>query len=251
LAEQTAAIAGRSYLRTKKNWRSPAGPLHPATAVEKTSPAVNKGCAGGGGHVRLVGVHDSEQVFLVGVSQGEGEFCRSDFDRDYFSALVASKGANVVAIDQDPEVVGALWRRAAAENLTILPLVVNLARPTPAVGWRNEECPSFLDRTRGAFDTVLMLAVLHHMLVVEQIPLEAILELVAQLTSEYLLIEFVSPEDPMFRRLVRGRAELFAHLSKELFESTARRWFEIVRAEDLLATRSIYLLRKRTGDSHA
>ena len=169
----------------------------------------------------------------------------------YFSALVARSGANVVAIDQDPEVVGALWRRAASENLTILPLVVNLARPTPAIGWRNEECPSFLDRTRGVFDTVLMLAVLHHMLVVEQIPLEAILELVAQLTSEYLLIEFVTPEDPMFRRLVRGRAELFAHVNRELFESTARSWFEIVRVEDLLATRSIYLMRKRAGVSHA
>lgn len=169
----------------------------------------------------------------------------------YFSALVARNGANVVAIDQDPEVVGALWRRAAAENLTILPLVVNLARPTPAVGWRNEECPSFLDRARGVFDTVLMLAVLHHMLVVEQIPLPAILELVAQLTSEYLVTEFVTPEDPMFQRLVRGRAELFAHVNRELFESTAKCWFQIVRVEDLQATRTIYLLRKRTGDSHA
>ena len=169
----------------------------------------------------------------------------------YFSALAARNGAKVVAIDQDPGVVGALWRRAAAENLTILPLVVNLARPTPAIGWRNEECPSFLDRTCGVFDTVLMLAVLHHMLVVEQIPLAAILELVAQLTSEYLVIEFVTPEDPMFRHLVRGRTELFAHLNRELFESTARRWFEIVQVEDLLATRSIYLLRKRAGDSHA
>jgi SAM-dependent methyltransferase len=169
----------------------------------------------------------------------------------YFSALAARNGANVVAIDQDPAVVGALWRRASAENLTILPLVVNLARPTPAIGWRNEECPSFLDRARGVFDTVLMLAVLHHMLVVEQIPLAAILELAAQLTSEHLVIEFVTPEDPMFRHLVRGRAELFADLNRELFESTARRWFEIVRVENLLATRTIYLLRKRVGDSHA
>ncbi|HEV7743784.1 MAG TPA: class I SAM-dependent methyltransferase [Pyrinomonadaceae bacterium] len=169
----------------------------------------------------------------------------------YFSALAARNGAKVVAIDQDPGVVGALWRRAAAENLTILPLVVNLARPTPAIGWLNEECPSFLDRTRGVFDTVLMLAVLHHMLVVEQIPLPAILELAAELTSDYLVIEFVTPDDPMFRHLVRGRAELFAHLNRELFESTAGRWFEIVRVENLLATRFIYLLRKHAGDSHA
>jgi 2-polyprenyl-3-methyl-5-hydroxy-6-metoxy-1,4-benzoquinol methylase len=167
----------------------------------------------------------------------------------YFSALAARNGASVVAIDQDPAVVGAVWRRAAAENLAILPLVLNLARPTPAVGWRNEECPSFLDRARGEFDTVLMLAVLHHMLVVEQIPLPAILELAAELTSQYLVVEFVTPHDPMFRHLVRGRNHLYVHLTKELFESTAKRWFELVLSEDLLATRSIYLLRKRGADN--
>src|SRR5205809_162717 len=70
----------------------------------------------------------------------------------YFSGLAARHGASVVAIDQDPGVVGNLWRRASTEDLNILSLVVNLARPTPAFGWRNEECPSFLDRARGKFD---------------------------------------------------------------------------------------------------
>jgi 2-polyprenyl-3-methyl-5-hydroxy-6-metoxy-1,4-benzoquinol methylase len=164
----------------------------------------------------------------------------------YFSSLAARNGARVVAIDQDPAVVGAVWKRAAAEALDILPLVVNLARPTPAFGWRNEECPSFLDRSRGRFDAVLMLAVLHHVMVTEQIPLPAILELAAELTSRNLIIEFVAPEDPMFRHLLRGRTELFAGLTKESFEAAAGRWFEVVRVERLNQTRSLYLLRKRS-----
>ncbi len=60
-------------------------------------------------------------------------------------------------------------------HLDVLPLVVDLTRPTPAVGWRNQECASFLDRARGGFDLVLMLAVVHHMLVTERIPLEDLL----------------------------------------------------------------------------
>jgi SAM-dependent methyltransferase len=163
----------------------------------------------------------------------------------HFSLFAARGGASVVAIDQDPAVVGTVWRRAAAEDLDILALVVNLARPTPAFGWRNEECPSFLERTRGRFDWVLMLAVLHHMLVTEQVPLPAILELASELTTELLVIEFVAPEDPMFRRLVRGREELFGGLSREFFEQTSARWFEPVRAEQLSPTRRIYALRKR------
>jgi 2-polyprenyl-3-methyl-5-hydroxy-6-metoxy-1,4-benzoquinol methylase len=162
----------------------------------------------------------------------------------HFSRLAAEHGASVVAIDQDPIVVDSLWKRSAADRLEILPLVVNLARPTPAVGWRNEECASFLARTRGKFELVLMLAVLHHLLVSEQIPLPAILELAAELTSEFLIVEFVAPADPMFHSLVRGREELYRELTKEAFERLANELFTVVRSERLNDTRWIYLLRK-------
>jgi 2-polyprenyl-3-methyl-5-hydroxy-6-metoxy-1,4-benzoquinol methylase len=163
----------------------------------------------------------------------------------YFSRLAAERGASVVAIDQDEAVVDSVWKRAAADRLDVLPLVVNLARPTPAVGWRNEECPSFLDRARGKFDLVLMLAVLHHLLVSEQIPLPAILELAAELTSEFLIVEFVAPADPMFHSLVRGRDELYRELTKEAFERFANEAVAVMRSERLNDTRWIYLLRKR------
>jgi hypothetical protein len=126
--------------------------------------------------------------------------------------------------------------------------VVNLARPTPATGWRNEECPSFLDRMRGEFDAVLMLAVLHHMLVSEQIPLQAVLELAAELTSDLLIIEFISPMDPMFLHIARGRDELFEGLTQNVFEEAAIKWFDLVRAERLNQTRWLYLLHKRSSD---
>jgi SAM-dependent methyltransferase len=163
----------------------------------------------------------------------------------HFSRLAATHGASVVAIDQDPIVIDEVWARAAAEKLDILPLVVNLARPTPALGWRNEECPSFLERARGNFDLVFMLAVLHHLLVTEQIPLPEILELAAELTSQFLIIEFVTPADPMFRSLVRGREELYRELTKEYFEQFVNERFAITRSQQLNNTRWLYLLRKR------
>jgi hypothetical protein len=55
----------------------------------------------------------------------------------HFSALAAHAGASVVAIDLDPVCVGEIWQRAGDQRLNILPLVMNLARPTPALGWRN------------------------------------------------------------------------------------------------------------------
>ncbi|HYP27274.1 MAG TPA: class I SAM-dependent methyltransferase [Blastocatellia bacterium] len=164
----------------------------------------------------------------------------------HYSAMAARQGASVTSIDYDPVVVGETWRRAQAERLNVLPLVVNLTRPTPSTGWRNAECASFLDRARGSFDAVLMLAVLHHMLVSERIPLPEIIELASELTTDLLILEFVSPEDSMFRRLTRGRDHLFAGLSPEAFEDACGRKFEIVRSQHLENTsRWLYLLRKR------
>src|SRR5262249_40956898 len=85
----------------------------------------------------------------------------------HYSLIAAQMGAEVIAIDIDPVVIGELWRRCDAEKINVLPLVINLARPTPRVGWRNQECAAFLDRSRGRSDAVMMLALIHHMLVSE------------------------------------------------------------------------------------
>jgi hypothetical protein len=135
--------------------------------------------------------------------------------------------------------------------LDVLPLVVDLTRPTPSMGWRNQECDSFLERVRavdgrGGFDMVMMLAVIHHMLVSERIPLPELLSLVAELTHDYALIEFVAPADPMFTRITRGREALHADLTTGAFEAAAARHFEVVRRQEIDGLqRCLYLLRRR------
>jgi SAM-dependent methyltransferase len=164
----------------------------------------------------------------------------------YFSRMAAGGGARVVAIDQDPATVGALWREALASGLNILPLVVDLTRPSPSVGWRNGENASFLARAQGAFDLVLMLAVIHHMLVSERVPLDEILDLAVDLTTDLLIVEFVAPDDPMFQRLARGRDHLFKDLTNEVFMNACLRRFDVIRRRRLAgANRWIYLLKKR------
>jgi SAM-dependent methyltransferase len=166
----------------------------------------------------------------------------------HFSALAAQAGAEVVAVDLDAACAGAIWRRAREQKLNLLPLVVNLARPSPALGWRNGECPSFLDRATGAFDGVLMLALIHHLLVTERIPLEEILRLAYDVTNSLLVIEFVEPDDDMFRRLTRGREALHTSLNAAVFEQACAPYFEIVRSLALPGTqRRMYCLKRKGG----
>jgi SAM-dependent methyltransferase len=167
----------------------------------------------------------------------------------YLAALAARAGARVVAIDSDPVVVGEAWRGAAAEGWDVLPLVVDLTRPSPAIGWRNQECPSFLDRARqgGGFEAVFLFAVIHHMLVTERVPLPEILDLAADLTTPggHAVVEFIPPDDPLFRRLARGRDTLFADLTAATFEAAAARRFTPTMSRPVPGTgRRMYLLRK-------
>jgi len=166
----------------------------------------------------------------------------------HFSVLAGQAGAEVVAVDSDAACAGAIWRRAREKRLNILPLVVDLARPSPALGWRNGECPSFLDRATGTFDGVLMLALIHHLLVTERIPLEEILRLASELTNQLLVIEFIEPQDKMFRRLTRGRESLYASLNAAAFERACATHFEIVRSLALPdSQRRMYCLRRKGG----
>lgn len=164
----------------------------------------------------------------------------------YFSKVAARNGASVVAIDYDPAVVGKLWKQAICENLNILPLVVNLTRPSPAVGWKNEECMSFLNRAQSHFDMVLMLAVIHHMLVTERIPLSEIINLANEITTKYLIVEYIDPQDTMFKYITRGRDDLFTYFNKEYFEVECQRCFEIISQKQIEGSlRTLYFLRKK------
>jgi SAM-dependent methyltransferase len=169
-----------------------------------------------------------------------------------FSVIAAGCGASVVAIDSDPVVIGRLWESAREQQLDILPLVVDFARPTPATGWRNAECKSFMERASGAFDLVMMLAVVHHLLVTERIPLSEIVDVAAALTTSALIVEFVGVGDPMFQALLRGRDKLFADFSPASFEAAFARRFEIVRSAQVgTLNRRLYLMRKKPSRDEA
>jgi SAM-dependent methyltransferase len=164
----------------------------------------------------------------------------------FFSFIAARSGARVVAIDYDEAVVGQVYREAKKEELNVLPLVVNISRPTPRLGWCSSENPSFLDRAVGRFDLVMMLAVVHHMLVTERIPLREVIRVAAELTTKNLIIEYVPPDDKMFRRLLRGRDYLHEAVTVGNFVHAVSEFFHIVRSETLPESeRQMFLLEKK------
>jgi SAM-dependent methyltransferase len=145
-----------------------------------------------------------------------------------YSRLAADAGAEVVSIDTDLQAVDRLSTNLKGSGKNILPLCIDLAHPTPAIGWENRENASFLSRCVGHFDTVMMLAVLHHLLLRSQIPMDRIAKLCSSLTTAHLILEWVPPSDPKFHELVRGREAIYSHITESSFREAFAQYFAVV-----------------------
>src|SRR6185312_6754948 len=122
------------------------------------------------------------------------------------------------------------------------PLLADPARPSPAVGWRNREWLSLLDRAQGRFDCVMMLGLIHHLLIADQIPLSEVVALARDLTTRWAIVEWVPATDPRFAELVRGRDDLYGHLDEALFLAAIQPHFTIAAQERLKNGRALFLL---------
>jgi hypothetical protein len=159
-----------------------------------------------------------------------------------YSRIAAESGASVVAWDTDVQATDLNWQTAHRDGLAILPIVADFARPTPAVGWQNRESDSLLDRAKGRFDCVLMLGILHHLLVTDQIPLDAIFEQLRKISNRWAILEWIPKEDSQFDELCRGRQELYNHLGEEYFVQTLSKRFAVRDRNQLPNGRTLWLV---------
>jgi hypothetical protein len=161
-----------------------------------------------------------------------------------YTLLAASMAVDVVALERDPAAAERLFRHTQTSMPPVLTVNADLARPTPAVGWENTESSSLLSRLEGKFEMVMMLAVIHHLLLLEQIPLSLIVELCSRLTTAYLLVEWVPVTDLMFQSLMRGRDALYGGLSEQDLLAACSGTFTVLKRESLANGRVLFLFRK-------
>jgi SAM-dependent methyltransferase len=164
------------------------------------------------------------------------------------SRIAAETADYVVAMDADSLVVDRLYRALREEaQERILSLTVNIVDPSPALGWRGLERRPLLERGRP--DLTLALALIHHVSIAGNVPVAEFLDWLRGSTRS-LVIEFVSPEDPMARRLLaRKRPGDHPDYRADWFEQCLNERFDVVRSEPLSrhgTARTLYLARPKT-----
>ncbi len=161
-----------------------------------------------------------------------------------FSRLASQSGSFTAAWDVDPGAVELNYRRVVEQGEShLLPLVLDLTNPSPALGWANQERDSFT--TRGQPALVLALALVHHLAISNNVPLEQIARLFANL-SEHLIIEFVPKSDKKVQQLLASRQDIFNDYHQAGFETAFATMFDVVDRQPIAdSERVLYLMRTK------
>jgi len=146
-----------------------------------------------------------------------------------FSRIAASLCRQVVATDIDHVAVERLYLDENTPD-NILPLVQNVADPSPNWGWRNRERSDLQSRSQP--DLVLCLALIHHVVISANIPLEEFIDWLAGLTDK-LVIEYVSRKDDKVKTLLRNKEDKYQDYSRESLEVNLKRHFEICQKQEV------------------
>ncbi len=158
-----------------------------------------------------------------------------------FSRLAAEKGISVVSMDFEPNVIEQNYLINRKEGVTnILPLVIDLINPSPAIGWHNQERDCIFNRALP--DTVLALALVHHLAITNNLPLSMVARLFADI-GEKLIIEFIPKEDKQTQILLQNREDIFNNYNEESFELEFNKFFDIKQKTAIPdSKRSLYLM---------
>ena len=164
-----------------------------------------------------------------------------------YSRLAADCGATVLAADSDHDAVEVLYRALRERPARITPVVVDLANPSPGIGYMNRERAPFLERHQA--DCTLALALVHHLLVSANLPLAGIRDLLFETTRRDLVLEFVPTDDSMFQRLMKFRVDLFADLTLDACTRVFQQRFELLREEPIAGSKRTLLFLRRRHDA--
>ena len=161
-----------------------------------------------------------------------------------YSRMAAEHADYVLALDADHLVIDRLYEALKAEEApAILPLLADVADPSPGLGWRGRERLPLADR--AAPDLILCLALAHHIVIGRNVPLADFVDWLAEFEAE-VVVEIVDRGDPMVERLLRNRRGQAIDYSGAAARGLLERYFDIVAQEQMESgPRTLYHCRPR------
>lgn len=161
-----------------------------------------------------------------------------------FSRELSRRGVETIASDIDPAAVEQDFQAVKADREEhLLPLVIDLTNPSPALGWAHHERSSLLER--GPVDLVMGLALIHHLAISNNVPLPAVAEFFAS-AGRWAIVEFVPKSDSQVKRLLATRKDIFDQYHEQGFETAFAQFFTLEDKAPIPGSeRTLYLFKRK------
>lgn len=153
---------------------------------------------------------------------------------------LASQKVSVISCDVDPACIDQIYLRSQTIKSNITPVVLDLMNPSAECGWRLKERSPIFNRLEA--NSFLALALIHHICIASNVPLESFMAFLASVSSQGVL-EWVDKKDPMVQFLLRNREDIFSNYTWDNFEKVVPQYFKLERVQELNnGTRKLCLL---------
>lgn len=161
-----------------------------------------------------------------------------------FSRLASEKEINTVSFDIDPTAVEINYLQTKKEKGGhLIPLILDLTNPSPSIGWAHDERASL--KERGPVDTILALALIHHLAISNNLPLEKVAQYFSHMGGS-LIIEFVPKSDSQVKKLLTTRKDIFPDYTIDGFEAAFGQYYKIIKSENIEGSdRTMFLMKKK------
>ncbi len=162
----------------------------------------------------------------------------------FFSILFSQNNNKVIATDFDSACINNLYSEVKHKKISnILPLCIDIMQPSTNQGFFNKERLGFFERIQA--DTVLMLAIIHHLVITKNLTFEMIAKQIATICTN-LIIEFVPKEDDKVQILLINKKDTFNEYNEYFFEESFALYFTLIKKEKVYTTnRVLYFYKKR------
>jgi hypothetical protein len=160
-----------------------------------------------------------------------------------FTEIVSKYCQYSVAFDFDLTCIEAMYIRLRnQQNENILPIHLDIANPSPGIGWESKERKGLIER--GPCDVAMALALIHHLIVSSNIPLKKLVEFFHKI-CRHLIIEYVPPADPKFMQISQTNPQDFSFFTEEAFMAAFSERF-ILKSRNLIGKSSRILFHFQT-----
>ena len=171
---------------------------------------------------------------LLDVGCNDGHYSKISFD---------NKVEKIVGIDNDLDALNRAYLRFKTKKLNFYSIYQNFSNPSSGIGWNSRERLSFTERYKNKFDGVICLALIHHVCIGKNVPIEMFIKYLGNFSKNFLL-EFISKDDAMVKNLLKNKENLAEYYNLDYLKKTIYEDYRIISENKITDTRTLIHFKK-------